>query len=293
MERTEMRFHTLTSLFIVLTAIAGCGEDIAKNRTDRPQPRLRQTPEATADVLVSSQIHRLRGFDVLSYALEIDLTVTNALPAAYKTVPDMLLDDEGTDGKNVVTMATMRPGVPCGTGETFAGISGRISDCNTKNGTKSIWSGTLLGAAGESSWKLVALTASGKELWQDLRTGMVWTDVIATGNWCKASGNKQTTGVNCSIVGEDQSFCVGANVEGMGTNIRWRLPTRGDYLQADINGIRFVMKSGSSTGSWTATLQAASADRLHAWVYHFTDGTLSAQELTTDRHVRCIGSPVR
>lgn len=288
-----MKFHAFTASFIVLTTLVSCGQDVAKNRSDRPQSRVRETPQSTADVLVSSQIHRLRGFDVLSYSQEIDLTVTNALPAAYKTVPDMLLDDEGRDGKNVITMAGMRPGVACGTGETFSGITARINDCSTKNGKSALWSGALYGAAGESTWKLVALTASGKELWQDLRTSMVWTDVLATGNWCKASGNKQTTGVNCSIVGEDASVCAGANVEGIGTNVRWRLPTRGDYLQADLDGIRFVMKSGSTTGSWTATLQAANTDRLTAWVYHFNDGTLSAQELTTDRHVRCIGSPLK
>lgn len=291
-----MSFQTVTVLFLALTTLVGCGEDVSKNKSKRPTAGERSTPQATADTgLVSSQIARLRGFSVISYTQEINFTVTNSLPTAYMPVPDMFLNDEGLDGKNVITLGSIgRPTVACGIGATFGGINGRVSDCSTKNKDKAVWNGMLYGANGEATWNLVGLTESSKEYWQDLRTGMIWTDVTATGNWCEASGNQQSTGiVNCETVGNAQSICSGANINGIGENIRWRLPTRGDYLQADLDGIRFVMKPGTASGSWTATMQAASTERVMAWVYQFSDGTLSAAELTSVRNVRCIGTPVR
>ncbi|HXH73491.1 MAG TPA: hypothetical protein VNJ08_00900 [Bacteriovoracaceae bacterium] len=297
-----MRFHALIAVFVVLTTLVGCGDDIPKKQTSKGIGKgvVIKVPAATADgELISSQMHRLRGINVLSYTEEIAQTLASTLPTTYKPIPDLLLDDEGTNTKNVITMTSVgRPTTACGTGgELTAGIDARIADCDAKNGTHAIWNGNLYGAAGESTWKLIAFTAGGKEIWHDLRTGMVWSDIVATSNWCKASGNKQTStttsAIDCSVTGEDLSFCSGANIEGLAGNVVWRLPTRNDYLQADINGLRFVMKPSILLGAWTATVQGASTEREHAWVYHITDGTLSAKEITSDRQVRCIGVPVR
>jgi hypothetical protein len=291
-----MNFPWVTILLMVF--LFSCGDDLAgKQRGQKASPERTTQAIEGENVLINSQVHRIRGFNILSSSDEIELILNNKLPNAYRIIPDMALDDEGSNAKNIMTTSGIgRPGIECGMGESFKGIDNRISDCHSKNKDKSIWSGKLYGASGESTWKLVALTPSGKEIWQDLRTNLVWSDVIATANWCKASGNKQPPSLNnsidCSSLSEDQSFCVGANIEGFGNNIKWRLPTRNDYLQADINGLRFVLKSGSATGSWTATLEAASGAREKAWIYHLTNGTLESAEMTTERLVRCVGAPV-
>lgn len=294
-----MKFHALAAIIFLLLALVGCGDDIASG-SNRRGGLERNNQGATGEgesQLINSHMHRLRASaPILSYSQEIALTLSNTLPSGLRRVPLMELDDEGTHGKNVVTMAQSRPSVECGMGEAFKGIDGRINDCNSKNGTKAIWNGYLSGAAGEGTWKLVALTATGRETWIDLKTGMVWSDVIASGNWCKASGNTQESMIgvdtDCSVVGEGDSFCFGASSDGFGNNIQWRLPTRNDYLQADINGLRFVLKQGGSTGFWTATMVSKSLGRGEAWVYYPEQGTLSSGELTSSRQVRCIGIAV-
>lgn len=188
-----------------------------------------------------------------------------------------------------------RPTEICGEGTNFTGISGRIRDCLAKNPKLAVWNGTVSGAAGETTWQLVTLTSGGKEFWQDLRTGLVWSDNTGLKNWCAASGNKQPSAVgidiDCSTLGENQNSCAELGV--FGTNIVWRLPTRNDFLQADINGARFVFKtSTTSNGYWTATVVGTSAGRSKAWSYNYVDGTLAASEMTNTLQVRCVGAPV-
>jgi hypothetical protein len=137
-----------------------------------------------------------------------------------------------------------------------------------------------------------------KEFWLDDKTGMVWSHVMTAVNWCKASGNTEnnTTDivVDCNLIGEALSSCYNKTQEEVGDQIKWRLPTRNDYLQADINGLRFVMKKEpDTTVFWTGTLRAAAAGRNEAWIYGQKEGTLSSGLLTTEHQVRCIGAPVR
>jgi hypothetical protein len=196
-----MTFHNLTCLFLILMTLIGCGQDVAKNKKrSKPSPGVTNQPTITSEGLINSQVHRLRGSAVLSITLEIDQILAGTLPKAYKVVPDMTLDDEGRDGKNVITMTTLsRPSTVCGNTSVLGGINNRITDCSNKNGTKAIWIAQTYGAAGESTWKLVALTESGREIWQDLHTGLVWTDVLGAANWCKASGNSQSSSVGVAI----------------------------------------------------------------------------------------------
>jgi hypothetical protein len=286
----------LATTWITLCFVS-CGDDQAKGRSSGVPGR--NTAEATADTgLISSQLHRLRGSPVLSYLGETEQVLSGKLGNLYKIIPNMQLDNEGMDTQNVLTRSGLgRPSAACGVGANFQGITARIEDCRKKNGESSLWVGQVNGAAGEATWQLVALTAEGKEFWQDLRTNMVWSDVVNAGNWCKASGNKQAVSdvltVNCSIVGEGQSHCAGVLLDGLGENVKWRLPTRGDYLQADLDGLRFVLKKGTTLGSWTATLQAAAVNRDQAWVYHVEEGTLSAEDLASERQVRCIGAALK
>lgn len=283
---------------VMLTSLVGCGDDVAKGSRNQAGPE-RNTSQQTAETtLINSQMHREKGSTILTYADEIKKTFANEVSSKlYRFIPSMEKDDEGSS-ENVTTVEDIgRPTAVCGTGSGFTGINARISDCSKKNADKAFWDGKSYGAAGEGSWKLVMYNGT-KEFWLDEKSGMVWSHVLAAVNWCKASGNTENntteTVIDCNDIGDALSSCSGKVMDEVGDQIKWRLPTRNDFLQADINGARFVMKKeNETTGLWTATLRAAANGRNEAWVYNSKEGTLTAALMTTERAVRCVGAPLR
>lgn len=292
---------TLTLIILgLITTLVSCSDNVASNsKPGNPVSPTTTTPTIEADQFIRSHINRSRGAAVISYVEETNFILANSLPTAYRVVPDKELDDEGTDEANIVTRETLgRPQVVCGVG-TFENITARISDCSAKNGATALWSGTQNGASGEGDWQLVAKTDGNKELWFDARTRMIWSDEInlsgiTTFNWCQAAGNDQnateTSVVDCNATAQGISVCHNLVMEEIGTQVEWRLPTRNDYLQADLDGLRFVLRSTSTTGYWTATLKANVVGRSEAWKYQST-GTLTTGNLTTTTAVRCVGVP--
>lgn len=292
---------------LLLTLLVGCG-DVSSNHKQGYNGgaggggTIQPIEGTNGDDNLRTHLHREKGAPVISYAEEIKQTHANSLNKAfYRIVPLMEKDDEGS-ARNVLTVDNIgRPDVACG-GGTFKNIDESIHDCFKLNGEKAFWEGTRFGASGEGSWKLVSKNAENKEIWFDGRTGMVWSHFRKindkeTFNWCIASGNKQDNtnenGVDCNDLAGAESACVGLSDDGFGDKIKWRLPTRNDYLQADLNGIRFVLQKESNSGLWTSTMKAGVPGRNQAWVYHSGDGTLSSQLIATDRQVRCIGVPLR
>jgi prophage DNA circulation protein len=272
---------------ILLTTLVGCGEDVGSRRgSETVAPPIGLGGEGD----LPSQLHRNRGLNVLTTRSVISLITSQALPAGYRTVPFMVLDDEGTNGKNIRTRSGLgRPAVNCGltSGST---LRSRISECSTLNVGTSVWSGTSEGASGESTWTLVAKSGA-QEVWQDSGTGNLWSDIVETTNWCNAAGNnlfENGASIDCSSFGTNFT-CVGKTIMGL-TGVIWRLPTRNDYLQGDLNGLRFVLRESDTTGFWTATMDSASATRSEAWVYQQKQGTLEKDTLTNDHQVRCIGA---
>ncbi|WPU66425.1 hypothetical protein [Peredibacter starrii] len=286
----------------LLATLVGCsdpGHQTRKPVTDTSTGELEPDSQ-----MIHSGIHREKGAAPLTYAEEISKTIANNLPAAiYRTVPDIEKDDEGTDGINVNTRSSLgRPLTVCGGAGTFSGINARIADCASKNGEKAIWDGSRYGSSSEGTWQLVALLDSTKEIWLDTRTGMIWSDLIknmesgATEfNWCKAAGSETlptpSSGIDCNAEAAGEKVCTNLIIDEIGTQVEWRLPTRNDYLQADLDGLRFVLKRENANGLWTGTIKAGSTLRSEAWVYQSSNGTLVAGELTTTRNVRCIGVP--
>lgn len=294
-----MKVRTLTVLCL-LGSLVGCNE--VGKKTLNPIDQVTEGAQPESDSIRSS-MHREKGAAVLTYAEEITKTITNDLPeVSYRRVPDMEKDDEGTDGANVSTRTALgRPQVTCGAAGTFSGVAARIQDCLQKNGDKATWNGSNNGSSGEGTWQLVARLDNTKEIWMDARTGMVWSDIMNNGdlvsefNWCKASGSEAsataTATVDCNTLAAGESVCVNAVLDDIGDQIQWRLPTRNDFLQADIDGARFVLERAGTNGLWTATLKAGVAGRNEAWVYQTSNGTLMSGELSTTRQVRCIGAP--
>ncbi|WP_408095465.1 hypothetical protein ACJVC5_10515 [Peredibacter sp. HCB2-198] len=286
----------------LLATIVGCND--TGNQTRKPVTDV-STGELEPDSqTIMSGIHREKGATQLNYAEEITKTLANDLPGAiYRPVPDIEKDDEGTDGVNVNTRSSLgRPKTVCGATGTFNGINARIADCAQKNGAAAIWEGPRYGSSGEGTWQLVALLDSTKEIWMDVRTGMVWSDTIKNMesgaiefNWCKAAGTETlptpTSSIDCNAEAAGEKVCTNLIYDEIGTQIEWRLPTRNDFLQADLDGLRFVLKKETSNGLWTATIKAGSTGRSEAWIYQSSNGTLISGELTTTRQVKCIGTP--
>lgn len=173
------------------------------------------------------------------------------------------------------------------------------------------------------------------EVWRDESTQMLWSSKVSQSiNWCRSSGSNFIAG-NPSAENDPSDFCdnithqatavqavsachddsvnfVNAhatitNTPGKGAlskastpAVAWRLPTKGDYEQANANGLRFVMPdSGSnitgatSTYEWTASVLSAAvpANRTSAWMFDSLLGyfTTSARNNFTNVGVRCIG----
>lgn len=289
-----------------LCLLTSC-EDVSSNRRlgQNRNPE-RSAPEVGAEGSenLRSHIHREKGSSILSYAEEIQKVLGRDLPEiSYRIIPSMEKDDEGSLKNTSPVEELGRPSSNCGRGDGFSGIDARITDCYQKNGSKALWEGYRYGAAGESTWKLVTKNGSGKEVWLDSRTGMVWSYIHSNEenkklfNWCMASGNDENNSthvlVDCNDVGAGESICANEVLEEVGTQVKWRLPTRNDYLQADINGLRSVFIKEGDQGLWTATIRANSDGRSEAWVYNTQEGTLSGASLTSEHYVRCIGAPVR
>lgn len=277
------------AVLVALTTLVGCGGDSGGS----PRRPSRNNPEVTIPGLegenqqIPSQGHRDRGFRILPSLEAIPFMQENPTSTRYRSIPDIATDDEGSKN-NVITLET-RPKETCGQGEGLS-LTERKTNCATRNNKLKnfLWSATASGAAGEADWALVSRNSAGFEIWQDYRTGMVWSDIISSGaNWCNAAGNAEEV---CREM-KGTSLCLG-KIGGL-DNVTWRLPTRNEFMQADLDGLRFVLKiSESETDFWTATLDSASIARDKAWVYRVTQGTLTSASFSNAKAVRCIGVSV-
>ena len=232
------------------------------------------------------------------------------LPAGYRDVPDVTKDDDGYDNSSSPVVKVVRTSFSdCGTSQST--IASRIAHCAAKIGADATWDGAIKGTAGQGLWKLVTRNGASKEVWQDQRTGLLWSSKSVTDSeWCKASGNQQNhVSGNCSSI--STSYCAEVSPltsafgdetwatptyapakGGMGANstpsVRWRLPTIYDYKLADVNGIRFVMPDMGASGSveWSASL--VSHDRSGAWSFDSSDGAVNLDLRSSTYSVRCV-----
>lgn len=284
----------------LLTLVVSCGQDVSSNRkkAGTNTPIIQGiTIEDQTNQTARSQMIREKGSPSLSAIEEIKNTLLGSLSASiYRSVP--LMEKDAESGENVTTVDNMgRPSETCGVG-TFDSITARIQNCLKLNDIKAKWEGDRYGSAGESTWQLVMRQTSGEEVWIDSRTGMAWSHLVEVDtnklfNWCKASGNAQSGkgSIDCSDIGDETNLCKNLTTD-LGSQVKWRLPTRNDFLQADLNGLRFVHKKETDK-LWTATMKASATNHNEAWIYSSKEGTLSSGLLSDEHQVRCIGVPKR
>ncbi len=276
---------TRLSALITLVVLAGCGE----TSPGRPatQDAVRENPEASTPAVLFSQIHRRHGGSQLTTIQESQRA--RSLPADVEEIPLVAESDDGRGNSPVTRM--VRPTVNCGLGAAFTTLQARLNDCAQKNAGGSTWRGNINGNAGEGDWLLVARMGT-QEAWLDRLTGFIWGPKTAsTVNWCKAAGNVEGVvdggTVDCAALGAATSVCAGAEFFDIpSTRIAWRLPTRGDFLQADINGARFVLPEINAS-YWSATVNGANRDQ--AWSVQADTGVLISAGRDQLLSVRCLG----
>lgn len=263
--------------------------------------------------LAGSNASRTLGTTQITEQAETATYGTTTLPTGYRDVPKVETDDDGYAGGNV-TYAT-RPTVTCGTTQTT--VAARIAACVTANGASATWSGATNGNAGQGTWYLVtyagnnSLTSNNAEVWQDARTGLLWSSAVGASNWCEASGNAESTDPSnyCNSTTYQphypsaESYCaetgtipataseaVGSTVGGawsgsylsakgsMGAqssasspSVYWRLPTMYDYEQANIDGIRLVMPDMGTSENYTEWT-ATIRSTTRTFAWYFTGG---------------------
>ena len=208
----------------------------------------------------------------ISQAAEAGTYAGIALPSGggytYRDVPIVSKDTDGFNG--VTQIYEPRPVSDCGTSGTLAA---RIQNCNVT------WNGATQGNSGQATWTLVTRNGSNKEVWQDQRTGLLWSSLVAgvlggaaADTWCLAAGNSSGTDATCA--GNAFSYCAETGLSpaaalgenwGVGTAsysaakglmgknsvtvVRWALPTFHDYQQAELDGIRMVMPDMGIAGA--------------------------------------------
>ena len=206
-------------------------------------------------------------------------------------------------------------------------IPTRVANCRSamQPTDSAHWVGLKMGNSGEGNWSLVTrqLGTNGSgysEVWLDETTGLLWSDALRenTGtvmnrNWQNLMTVRNGSGVPTKDVCTDDA--IGTQEKGAlgttsGPQIKWRLPTRNDFLQGDLNGLRYALPgiwktSGFATpfGFWSATSVATGSGL--AWILTAEGHMMSLDKTTApvggfiqyasgygDVHVRCVGGAV-
>lgn len=71
------------------------------------------------------------------------------------------------------------------------------------------------------------------------------------------------------------------------TSLTWRLPTRADYMQAEVNGLRHVLPNLGEESLWSASVNSDS--RGYAWFFFGSSGIVSVNLRYVSYSVRCVG----
>lgn len=279
---------------ILLALFVSCNEESSNRRRpyvapDEPQYILGGSEEGSKYLI--SQSHRDKNLDdnvnLLSNYDETQVTrAGRSFPSHYRDIPIVNLDHDNANSN------IDRPQVKCGM--SGDGIQAKLDDCKSKNTTRSEFKGKRFGNMGEGDWRLVAKSddgSAGHEVWMDMRTRLIWSDRLESNNWCKASGNQEDEGgIDCTS--NTLFYCTTDNLfqEAKGnteTIVDWRLPTRNDFLQADINGARVILKNNNHD-FWSATID--SNNNAKAWTVHGKTGELeSTSRSSGSPSIRCVG----
>lgn len=221
-----------------------------------------------------SQSYRNKTIKPRTYSQELKAVIANNADTSFRAIP------RDIDTDNSVTYA-IAPQAECGIGEKLNTLKSKIDDCAKKNDGMAAWYGKLYGISGEGDWRLVAKNAH-FVIFQDTTTSLLWSSTVESGTWAQASGN----------VDRDKDYtCSTINLDIFDEEeVSWRLPTRNEFLQADINGARYALPD-TENKFWTAS--ANGDDLTQAWAIEQSTGVLSKVGKSQELAIRCIGYPLK
>ncbi len=295
-------FHKILIFTICYSILTSCGD---ASRGDKSDPVSVTSPvqDITDQILLDglskiifTNAFRDRGMPQITQSVESISSVDSTSPYYYRDITEVSNDDEGGHASSVI-IKNLRPDTECGTAVEQNSIVKKMEDCKSKNSFSS-WEGEGNGISAESNWHLVVRTSAGSEIWFDAATKLLWSENMGVGNWCKASGNSENLPVggqmvSCSTIGSSENWCGDTALKtdekgGIDSSlVSWRLPTRNDFFQADIDGIRFVV-SNINKDFWSATIYSAA--RQNAWFYNGVYGTVSTiKRDNATKNIRCVG----
>jgi hypothetical protein len=281
-------FFSLPFLLLLFFCVSCIGSE--KNRSPgSPASQPTTQPQEPLSLTLTSQLHRRLGVTPLKASEEHKQA--SSLPLGYDLIPDPSDADDGLGDSQVIRAFNIN--TSCGIASGLTDILSRLKNCAQLNGSFATWDGAKNGNAGEGVWRLVYRNDSNKQIWLDTQTGLLWSDRLTNdSDWCQASGFRGAPrgpgqAVDCSKLEPSGSRCIGEVLYGLPSKlVIWRLPTRADFLQADLHGARYVLPSGSHT-FWSATVSGV--NRNQAWTVLQETGEWSRQTLEKKFAVRCVG----
>lgn len=232
-----------------------------------------------------SQMFRFKGKDIFTYAGEASKIQENKLPATHRTVPSM---SEDIPTSVDLPKELLNKDTSCG--NTVEGsIRARHEACLKANGDVNemvFWSGQKQAIQGEGEWQLVSNSKpendANKVVWQDLTTGYLWSDVRVGYRWEEAAGiDGNFKERPCQAKADKPKHELG-NISS--EIVSWRLPNRNEFLQADLNGSKYVLPNKDQF-VWTASY----AGQNMAWAIKVSTGELQLRSTDDSLGVRCIG----
>jgi hypothetical protein len=269
----------LFSLIIMALSLQSCINETGslsnqKKKDDNSPPRTEEdtTPPVAKffNEILPSLMYRDHQEKQLSY-----FAIKNAM--IKKTLSDRFhskTPDSQNDHDQRITLASTTF-KDCGHLDTYKTIASKIANCEKVNNLSYFWNGDKNGISGEGYWRLIQSEGTKVRFWQDDRTKLIWSHNIGTATWNLASGQE-----------ENLNACLALNTFSQ-DQISWRLPNRNEFLQADINGARFVLDQTRVSGYWTASIGTESANQ--AWMIVQNTGVLALTNINSKHNVRCIG----
>lgn len=236
----------------------------------------------TIDELINSSAHRDRGADLLNQRQYSHLSTLDSLPTQYASTVDVYSNDESY--AYIIDQALVHPSTSsCGLSGT---LESRINDCDQ------VFDASSIGNSAESKWDLV-LRVLNIELWRDRQSGLVFSSIVDKQNWCRAAGNDQdiqnssnVTLTDCAPLVSSMNICKDT---GDNLGLKMRLPTRNDFLRAEISGIRLLWPNWSTSNYsfWSSTLK--SDQRNYAWTYSAKYGQTNFVKVnSTAIYITCV-----
>lgn len=275
--------YLLSFIFILTSCVDAPENGREKGKDDRDRDEQDgPCPNCITDTSsLTSNLHRTKGSEPISMEKMREAIAANKLPDGYRIIPNPSKDHDAAVtiyGFDTTELAKFND---CGEEDNFKSVKSMLNSCFNKNDAGVHWLAKPNGAAGEADWQIALINRTdGHLFWMDKRTNLLWSEQLTAQEWNIASGQNLSTG--------EVSYCAKLNdIEPK--LISWRLPNRAEFLQADVDGARYVLSS-VSTWYWTATSEHNSE---RAWAIQQNTGILKLVDKNLPLNVRCVGEMLK